>query len=404
VLGKRNNIIGTLAALVLITGMTIIFVGCGQSDEKMASGMAGSRLPQKTAPVITIKPAEPTPENTGNNTESTPLRDVAEGYNIVRVHFATDRNLTGEEEPGEMFGAERSDLIYGFTDVSIPENHVTGELESPSYWRLEFSEDPTQHVMMLGAEVTSGDQFFVDVSERVRASSDEGAFLFVHGFNVSFEDAARRTAQMSNDLQFDGAPVFYSWPSQGSVDDYNIDENNIIWTQVHLRGFLEEFFDESGAANIYIIAHSMGNRALTRTVADLLEDRPDLRPRLQELILAAPDIDADIFREQIAPALTASGRPVTLYASSEDVALQVSRRFNGHARAGDSGDGLIIFPGIETIDATGMDTGFLKHSYFAESRPVIADIFALIRDKSRADNRFGLTAVDAQGGRYWKLK
>jgi esterase/lipase superfamily enzyme len=55
---------------------------------------------------------------------------------------------------------------------------------------------------------------------RVNKSGKKSAFIFVHGYNVTFEDAARRTAQMSYDLSFDGAPVFYSWPSQGSLGDY----------------------------------------------------------------------------------------------------------------------------------------------------------------------------------------
>ena len=363
----------------------ILMIGIGMSLSACGSGGDMQTAPPKEGNTTTMPPSE------------------GAGYDIVRVHFATDRNQTGESKPGDMFGGERSELSYGFTDVSIPSDHVTGELESPSYLRLEFSEDPTKHVMMLGAEVTPGDQFFSDLRDLVSNSTVKGAFLFVHGFNVTFEDAARRTAQMSNDLEFDGAPVFYSWPSQGSVDDYEVDGENIIWTQVHLRPFLEDFFDRSEAENIYVIAHSMGNRALTRSISSLMHDRPDLRPRLQEIILAAPDIDADVFRDQIAPALTAGERPVTLYVSSEDVAMKTSKRWNGHARAGDSGEGLVIFPGIETIDATGMDTGFLKHSYFAESRPVIADIFAMIRDKSRADNRFGLSAVETQNGRYWKL-
>ena len=70
-------------------------------------------------------------------------------------------------------------------------------------------------------------------------------------------------------------------------------------------------------------------RALSRAVASLLSDKPDLRNRLKEVILTAPDIDADIFKRDIAPALTAAGRPITLYASSEDLALVASKKIHG---------------------------------------------------------------------------
>src|SRR5262245_28654371 len=118
----------------------------------------------------------------------------------------------------------------------------------------------------------------------------------IHGYNVTFEDAARRTAQIAYDLGFSGAPVFYSWLSQGTVTSYTIDESNIEWTQASLRIFLEDFFARSTAHNVYLIAHSMGNRALTHAVSSLLNENPTLKNHLRELILAAPDIDAEVFK------------------------------------------------------------------------------------------------------------
>lgn len=127
----------------------------------------------------------------------------------------------------------------------------------------------------------------LDSPSRVRKSARRSALLFVHGFNVTFEDAARRTAQMAYDLAFEGAPVFYRWPSQRTSPAYMFDEQNIEWAQADLKGFLEDFFTHSDAESIYLIAHSMGNRALTRAVASLLTERPALRNRLKEVILAA---------------------------------------------------------------------------------------------------------------------
>ncbi len=332
---------------------------------------------------------------------------VPEGqpYIIVKVFFATDRAMAaGKTEPDKMFGQERSNLSYGTCEVSIPRDHRMGELEAPSIWRLEFRENPAKHVVLLRTQIATEDEFFADVADRVRNSKSSNAFLFVHGYNVTFADAARRTAQITYDLGFDGAPTFYSWPSQGKTASYIVDEQNIEWTQKNLEDFLEDFFTRSDAENVYLIAHSMGNRALTRAVTSLLDKKPALRSRLKEVILAAPDIDADVFKRDIAPALTAAGRPVTLYASSEDLALVASKKVHGNPRAGDSGSGLVIVPGIETVDATHVDTSFLKHSYFAETGSVLSDMFYLIRDGMRADQRFGLRAVDAQAGRYWEFK
>lgn len=325
-------------------------------------------------------------------------------YAIVRVYYATDRNLTDSTEPDKVYGAERSVLTLGICEVSIPRDHRMGELEAPSIWRLEFREDPEKHVMLLNVETHSENNFFNNLKERIQQSGKKSAFIFIHGYNVTFQDAARRTAQMSYDLAFDGAAVFYSWPSQGKTAAYTVDEQSIEWSRANLGHFLDKFFEKSEADDVYLIAHSMGNRALTRTLAHLLDSKPAYRKRLREVILTAPDIDADVFKRDIAPALTATGSPVTLYASSNDLALAASRKVHGHPRAGDSGQNLMIIPGIETIDASSVDTGFLGHSYYAETRSVLSDIFYLLRNNQRADERFGLRSAHTPSGKYWVFR
>jgi len=129
-------------------------------------------------------------------------------YAVVKVFFATDRNFTPSPYPNEKFGSSRAEVSYGTCDVSIPRDHRMGELEAPSIWKLEFRETPTKHVVLLDVSVLKEDKFFYDLSARVRSSTNADAFIFIHGYNVTFEDAAKRTAQMSYDLGFDGAPVF----------------------------------------------------------------------------------------------------------------------------------------------------------------------------------------------------
>ena len=127
---------------------------------------------------------------------------VEPDYAIVKTFFATDRNLTGKAKPDEMFGASRSSITYGTCDVSIPRDHRMGQLESPSVWRLEFREDPEKHIVVLGTAISSKDKFFSDVAARVRQSPRNSSLVFVHGYNVTFEDAAKRTAQITYDLGF----------------------------------------------------------------------------------------------------------------------------------------------------------------------------------------------------------
>jgi esterase/lipase superfamily enzyme len=331
----------------------------------------------------------------------------SKNYAVERVYFATDRNVTGSHEPNEMFGASLAALTYGSCEVSIPRDHRMGEMEAPNFLRLEFREDPEKHIVLLNVSTQTKDNFFSSMAERLRHSTSHSALLFVHGFDNSFADAARRTAQMTYDLGFSGDPVFYSWPSKGeaAISAYNDDAKQIELAQLNLTAFLRDFFARSDATNIYLVAHSMGNRALTRSISTVMSENPAWRPRLKEVILAAPDIDANIFKSQIGPSLAAMGSPITLYASSSDKALSLAKAINnGHARAGEAGPDLVIVDGIETIDATGVDTDLIGHSYYGTNRSILSDMFYLVREDKRPDNRFGIVAVNAGQHRYWTFK
>jgi esterase/lipase superfamily enzyme len=320
----------------------------------------------------------------------------------VTVMFGTDRKI--DPRTAGYTGARGTGLSYGEVTVSVPHGHKTGELESPSIWRLEFSEDPKKHMVILDRNFHTRTGFLNRVKARVQAQGASGSsFIFVHGYNVSFDDAARRTAQITYDLDYRGVPVFYSWPSQGSLQGYTTDENNVQWSEVNLKRFLMDFAQKSGVKDIYLIAHSMGNRALTGALRQLFTEQPKLRGRFKEIILTAPDIDADIFKRDIAPALVAGCNRITLYASSGDNALLASKKVHGYPRAGDTAEGIVVVPGIETVDASGLDTSFLEHSYFATAPPVISDIRRVLLEGLSAARR-GLERHAAGVGSYWKLK
>lgn len=324
----------------------------------------------------------------------------------VGVFYATNRTAAGnfDNTPlDERFTAVPSTLNYGQAEVSIPKKHKVGELESPSWYAFEFREDPVKHVVLLNLKRQSKSDFYQAMAARVNQSRGSNAFVFIHGYNVSFSDAARRTAQMSYDLNFDGAPVFYSWPSQASLSGYFTDEKTIAKSTIHIQTFLADFADRSGAKNLYVIGHSMGTRGVTQAIKDLVKKRPDLKNRFRGIILAAPDIDAEVFRRDLAPALKQASKQVTLYASSGDMALQASKQVHGKPRAGDAGDTIVLVPGIETIDVSGVDTSMLAHSYFVESLPVIDDIRQFFRSNMPAAKRKPLQVMKHKRGLFWRI-
>ena len=224
--------------------------------------------------------------------------------------------------------------------------------------------------------------------------------MFVHGFNNTFEDSARRAAQLAYDLDFDGTPMLYSWPSQGSTTAYAIDEASVGISGRRLADFLDDDRRvRSGAQRVHILAHSMGNRALIEALQTYLAKRaPDDRQHIfGQIVFTAPDVDRDYFMDAIEP-LRRSADRVTLYASNNDYALRSSQFLHGAPRAGTAGDVIIRLPGLDSIDMSTVPADLLGHTYFAANAGAIFDIFRLLWRGDAPPLRCGMSGRKAGGG------
>ena len=280
-----------------------------------------------------------------------------------------------------------------------PKIHKIGKLETPSILRLKFRPNPKKHIILSKTYSLGESRFFELLESSVAKSASKDAFVFIHGYNVSFEDAARRTGQIAYDLDFVGAPIFYSWPSNGKTADYLEDETNITWSTPHFQRFLGLLAQKSGAKRIHIIAHSMGNRAVCDALK-ALSYNPTSQLKFNHLVLAAPDIDADTFQELAATLQRLAGR-VTLYESSQDKAIQASKKIHGNPRAGEP---LLVVRGMDTIDASAIDTDFLGHSYFSDNWPLLSDIHSILFKDEPPSGRFGLVAMEHEDGKYYAFR
>ncbi len=372
----------------------------------MAVTLLAGCAPEKSAgPQTTVAPPIAADATAGGETART--RDFGEDdapYAIVQVFYATDRAKTGNSAPNDRYGVARGKLVYGVADISIPRDHRMGTLEGPAISKLEFRENPESHVVLMAVAERDRSTFFRELQHKLAASPKRNALVFIHGYNITFTEAARRTGQLAYDLAFDGAPLFYSWPSQGNVPGYVIDANNTDWTVTHLKDVIGGLVERSGADNVYVIAHSLGSRALVEAVSDLKHERPGVRAKIREVILAAPDIDTEIFVRDIAPRIAGDGIGVTLYASASDKAMIASRNLHGYPRAGDSSRGLAIARGVESIDASGAGTDFVGHAYYGDSASIISDMFEIIHHGKRAAARGSLVPAGEASARYWLFR
>ena len=327
-----------------------------------------------------------------------------QNYATIKVYYGTDRAVSGwATGPSNRYGASAGPLSYGTAEVSIPRSHKMGALEERSVWRLEFRDDPGKHVLLLSADGLAKGEFFDALGSA--AAGSKPVLVFVHGYAVSFEDAARRTAQMKYDIGFEGPAVFFSWPSAASVASYESDAAAMKKSKADITAFLKDVAEKTGGSDIYVIAHSMGNEGLTSALKDLSGfQKGKLLPRFKEVVLAAPDIDRDVFVNDILPRVRGKAGRITLYTSASDTALAISEVMNKTPRLGNARAGIVIAQGLDTIDATGVDTGLIGHTYYADNRSIISDMFYLLGEHLPPNERFGLEPVSGGQGTYWRFK
>ena len=111
-------------------------------------------------------------------------------------------------------------------------------------------------------------------------------------------------------------------------------------------------------------------------------------------------INADLFR-QLAAAIASTAERVTLYSCASDKALTLSKKFHGYRRAGEC---IVIVPGVDTIDASAVDTSFLAHSSFASNRAVLTDLGYLLKEGMAPEKRVGLVKRKTDEGIYYAFQ
>lgn len=324
-----------------------------------------------------------------------------ETYKEVKIYYATDRARSGSELPVEFYSGRRGALELGTAVVTVPVAHRPGQIEEPSIWSFEWRADPQKHIVLAKVTPKADAAVFAEMQEQMKASQSKDAFVFVHGFNVPFHEAAMRTAQMAYDMNFDGLPILYSWPSRGSVLSYIADTAVVNLSGRRLSHFLDDVVAKSGATRIHLVAHSMGNRALTDAL-ELFALRNKEKPKaFDQVLFTAPDLDAGLFVEMM-HTIRPTAERITLYASNRDWALAVSRQLHGDApRAGQGGEDIVTLAEVDSIDMTTIGEDMLAHSYYANNPSALTDILALFWRDAPPEQRCGMTKTRVDAGDYW---
>jgi esterase/lipase superfamily enzyme len=328
------------------------------------------------------------------------------GPSRITIFLATTRRSVTTDRPGERYGPDDGDsLQFAAVGVNVPSYKVrgTGDLPRPGSMRvnsLTYRPDPQRDFFVTSTIPVDSNRFVQRLAADLALSRSRDLLVFVHGYNSSFEDAAVRAAQVAADHNFDGSVLLFSWPSAASVTAYVRDQQSARNAGYQLLRVLRNHAVAAHPDRVNLMGHSMGSEVIGK--AFTLTAPGDADPVLDQVIFAAPDVDARVFRREILPRLRPHAGHITLYTSSDDDALRASRVVNGAGRLGLGGDSLVVIDGMDTVDATRVTADVLGHTLFG-NQSFLADLAVLLAEgKTPAERR--LLAIKKDGLTYYRFR
>ncbi|MEP1356228.1 MAG: alpha/beta hydrolase [Tateyamaria sp.] len=319
--------------------------------------------------ILAIAACARAPELVGIDNPEVPTRSIVEATKH-KVFIVTTREDT--EVVGALFSELRADeLGLASVEVSVPPTHVLGELERPK----SLPPDPRTEFAVIDPAIYGSESAFLSSlnSElRSRPASQRELLLFVHGYNMTTSDAILQVGQFVEDSGFTGVPVLFAWASAGQLSRYVYDLNSALVARPLLID-ASEILAQSIATEYHVFAHSMGGFLTMEAIVDVTQKGQFNRTgRLQNVVLASPDIDLDLFRSQMGEIDTSFDRFFVLL-SKDDSALRASRRIAGGVpRVGAADADELSTLGVTVIDLSQVDdskTG--SHSKFSGSPNVV---------------------------------
>lgn len=330
---------------------------------------------------------------------------------VVEVLFVTNRRALGGEEGDAKFADEPGEgITYGRAEVRIPANYTQGDTQRPEIPRRQIDEE---RATVQSVTVLTKEEFEKALAARMAGHEADGATVFVHGMNHSFDSSVRAAGALSFSLNLDQPMILFAWPSQPglSASGYRRSAGAVDPS----GSALAEFLGPHRTSKFDILSHSMGCRVVCKAFDRLMGlgdwSAPD--KDLPNVIFAAPDVDSADFGEKFLGQVQALTGRATVYVARNDKALVMSSFLNGAGRAGTS----FVDPGspvaslldlsagdaatVEIVDATFVNSLATSHGYFYQSRANFADLYNLLRHNLPASQRQLLRHEKAPQANYW---
>lgn len=350
------------------------------------------------------------------------------GIEQVRIVAGSDRFFNRSKWPspenkmGEVFDETASGSLGLYCIlVELPKNPAE-KLPNAEPEGYRIARQPTVEI---GSVERGFDRFSIADSTRHRPG--DRALVYIHGFNNTMKDAIERTALIGKALGggYWGRFYLYSWPSAYSLTKYVDDLDRSEQAETHLRNFIRMIARDPNLERIDFVAHSMGSALLLRALSGLSLEVGPRTKHIGHVILAAPDIQSNVFASRMALVAPFASR-VTIYATDKDRALSWRKmRYGGEVRIGARTTVDTPFKNVHFVDVSdAVQTWYQdpldnRHGYFATNPSVLADLADVLKTgqaasldaqeeaiaKARQSRKAALQAAGGHQGnaKFWKL-
>lgn len=209
--------------------------------------------------------------------------------------------ITNRNKQKDGLGRDRAELTYWIAEAA--------PLDRFSQWK-EVSAANFRRLLLAAADR------FPWIRDPEKHEEQKHATLFVHGFDNSWKEAARRYESLAGKLFGDanglGLCVLFTWPSDAMKIGYYPDRKDAAQSAADFAEVLNALYDllaERQAAGVAdakkacraktsVIAHSMGNYLLQKAMqlCWTRKNQPLLLSLINQLLMVAADVDNDLFK------------------------------------------------------------------------------------------------------------
>ena len=290
---------------------------------------------------------------------------------------------------------------FSLATISVPPGHEPGIVERPSFGSATAKRD---FVALSRRNLDDDDAFSEEVASHVsgRIGSNRDILLFVHGFNNGYDEARFRLTQIVYDGRFGGVPVLFTWASKNSLFAYGSDRETAAASRDALEKLMLRLAATPGVGKVHVLAHSMGAwLAMEALRENAIAGHPDLDGHLGEVMLASPDIDLGVFRQQVAR--LGEQAHISVFVAHNDRALSLSSALaNDRQRVGAldptkaEDKAAIEQLGVKVYDTSGDSTDFIGHANYANAPDIVRSIGAEL-GATRKEDQNTVAVIDADG-------